>query len=104
MIRHILTVGFVAALTLAPLFALAADLTINVERPNTLSWVPREHCRMQSRGAVCKSAAPGGMSITILARKGECYVDFDNDGGRWHLRGTRGHCRARLNGNTLTVS
>ncbi len=104
MIRRIFTVGFAAALALVPLSALAADLTINVERPNTLSWVPREHCRMQGRGAVCTSASHGGMTITVLARKGQCYVDFDNDGARWHLRGTRGKCRARLSGNTLTVS
>lgn len=103
MIRRIFIVGFIAALSLLPVSALAADLTINVERPNVLSWIPPEHCRMHRRGAVCWSSPAAGMTITILERRGECYVDFGENASGWKLFGTRGSCRARLSGNTLTV-
>ena len=105
MIRRIFTAGLVAALSLLPLSALAADLTITVEPPNRLSWVPNEHCGINRRGsAVCWSSPADGMTITILHKGDECYVDFGQTRKIWKLHGTRGGCRARLTGNTLTVS
>ena len=85
--------------------AIVANLFIRTNMHDMwATWWPHEYCKqVDAKKIECWGAAPNGSTVSFNAGGSVCYIDFAKNGGTWHLRGTRGHCEARVSGNSFIV-